>query len=254
MMQNWRYFMIINQNGWDGEDKTIAKNIYWHFTSECNYNCKFCFHKNMGEYHFSFKEEIKIMLKFKDMGVEYINFTGGDPLLHPRLLEYCSYAKSLGMTVSITTNGYLLNSKRIHDMVGIVDWIGLSVDSCSEYIEEMLGKGYGDHITHCIEIADKIHEAGIRLKINTKVTGLTYKENMRPIIRTLNPNQWDVFQMPEIQGKNDKTIHNLLTSDEQFAYFIERHEYFRLENCTAPIFIFSKNIERSCFMKLLSVM
>ena len=66
----------------------------------------------MGEYNLSFKEGIKIMLKFKNMGVENINFTGGDPLLHPQLLEYCSYAKSLGMIVSITTNGYLLTAKQ----------------------------------------------------------------------------------------------------------------------------------------------
>ena len=245
--------MIINHNCWGEEDKTIAKTVNWHITSECNYNCKFCNHKNMGEYNFSFKEGIKIMLKFKNMGVENINFTGGDPLLHPLLLEYCSYAKSLGMIVSITTNGYPLNSKQIHNMVGVVDWISLSVDSCSEYIEEMLGKGNGDHITHCIEIADKIHEAGIRLKVNTKVTGLTYNENLRPIIRTLNPNQWDVFQMPRIQDKNKKMIHNLLISDEQFAHFIKRHEFFRLENCNAPAFIHSKNIECSCFMKTIVV-
>jgi radical S-adenosyl methionine domain-containing protein 2 len=242
------HVMIINKNCWDGEDKHLAKTVNWYITSECNYNCKFCNHKNLGEYHFSFKERIKIMIKFKNMGVEKINFTGGDPLLHPQLLEYCSYAKSFGMTVSVTTNGYLLNSKRIHNIVGVVDWINLSVDSCSEYIEEMLGKGNGDHITHCIEIADKIHEAGIRLKVNTKVTGLTYKENMRPIIRTLNPNQWDVFQMPEIQDKNDKAIHNLLISDEQFAYFVERHKFFRLENCNAPVFNFSKNTGNSYFM------
>ena len=133
-------------------------------------------------------------------------------------------------------------------MVGIVDWICIPVDSCNDYIEEMLGRGHGNHITHCIEIADKIHEAGIRLKVNTTITRLTYKENMRPIIRILDPTQWGVFHMCHIQSENGEAISDLLISDNQFAHFVEEHKIFRLENCNAPVFESSKNMEKTYFI------
>lgn len=180
--------------------------------------------------------------------MEKINFAGGEPLLHPRLLDYCSYAKSLGMTVSITTNGYLLKGKIIDKMDGLVDWIGLSVDSGSDVIEEKLCRGYGDHVTHCIEIADKIHEAGIHLKVNTTVTRLTYLENMRPIIRNLNPERWKVFQMLHLRGENDDALADLSISNEQFEYFVDRHRLFRLENGDAPVFESADDMENSYFI------
>jgi radical S-adenosyl methionine domain-containing protein 2 len=240
--------MTINLNYWDEDERLFTKAINWHITSKCNYRCKFCHYKNMGNFHLPFVNGKKIIFKLKSVGMGEINFAGGDPLLHPRLLDYCTYAKELGMTVSISTNGSLLNSKLINDMVGIVDWICLSVDSCNDYIEEMLGRGYGDHITRCIEIADKIHEADIRLKVNTTVTRLTYKENMRPIIRTLNPKRWGVFQMRHIQFENDEAAPDLSISDEQFAHFVELHKIFRLENCNAPVFESSEKMGRSYFM------
>lgn len=240
--------MTINLNDWEEKDRNSTKTVNWHITSKCNYKCKFCHYKNLGDCHLPFDDGKKIILKLKNVGMEKINFAGGDPLLHPRLLDYCAYAKELGMIVSISTNGSLLNSKLIHYMVGIVDWICISVDSCNDYIEEMLGRGHGNHITHCIEIADKIHEAGIRLKVNTTITRLTYKENMRPIIRTLDPKQWGVFQMRHIQNENGEASSDLLISDDQFAHFVEGHKIFRLENCNAPVFESSKNMVKSYIM------
>lgn len=148
--------MAIELKDWEDNERLPTKTVNWHITSKCNYKCKFCHCKNMGDCHLPFDDGKKIILKLKSAGMEKINFAGGDPILHPRLLDYCAYAKELGMIVAISTNGSLLNSKLINDMVEIVDWICLPIDSCNDYIEEMLGRGYGEHITRCIEIADKI--------------------------------------------------------------------------------------------------
>lgn len=148
-----------------------------------------------------------------------MNFVGGEPLLHPLIFDVVRLAKSMGFVVSVVSNGYYLDKKKIFDLSPFVDWIGISVDSQNEHVEKALGRGDGNHVKHIIEIADFIHEAGIKLKINTTVTRLNWTENMQPLIRRLKPSRWKVFQVLYIQGQNDQHFSELSITDDQFEYF-----------------------------------
>lgn len=222
--------------------------VNWHLTGACNYSCRFCFAKNIGDTPVRVEEGKKIIRRLAENGIQKINFVGGEPLLHPYLNEYCIFSKDCGMTVSVTTNGSLLNGSRIFEMAESVDWLALSVDSSSDEVERVLGRGYGNHVSHCIDIVDKIHEAGISLKVNTTVTALTWHENMRPIIRLLNPRRWKVFQMLHIQGENDDAVSDLGVSDEQFMHFRKVHQQVVLETGDNPIFESCDDMESSYFM------
>lgn len=224
------------------------QSVNWHLTSACNYSCRFCFVQNLKECPVGFDNGLKLIQTLADAGMDKINFAGGEPLLHPRLLDYCRAAKDLGLTVSITTNGYLLNETNIDDMKGVVDWIGLSVDSVSDDVEERLCRGFGDHVTHSRWAATLIHDAGISLKVNTTVTRLTYHEDMRSLIEHLNPGRWKVFQMLHIRGENDDDAADLAVTDGQFDQFVARHRAFRLKNGSSPVFERCDDMESSYFM------
>jgi radical S-adenosyl methionine domain-containing protein 2 len=226
----------------------IIKSVNWHLISECNYRCRFCFARNLGEAPVSFDEGVGIIRKLADMGMDKINFAGGEPLLHPRLLDYCAVAKEFGMTTSITTNGSCLHENLIARMSEVVDWIALSIDSGSDEIEARLGRGCGNHVMHCTEVARIIREAGIRLKMNTTITSLTYGENMIPLVGSIKPERWKVLQMLHIRGENDDAIEELRITSEQFNHFIESHSNVILENGESPVFESSDAIEDSYFM------
>ena len=166
---------------------SVIRSVNWHLISTCNYSCRFCFARNLGEQPVSFSEGLTILSHLADAGMEKINFAGGEPLLHPRLFDYCRAARDLGMTVSITTNGSLLSQKLIGEHAACIDWIALSVDSASESTEKRLGRGYGQHVRHCIDLSEAVREAGIRLKINTTVTRLTWEEDMADFIQRTSP-------------------------------------------------------------------
>jgi radical S-adenosyl methionine domain-containing protein 2 len=152
------------------------------------------------------------------------------------------------MTTSITTNGSLLNEKKIDGMRDIVDWIALSIDSGSDEVEAQLGRGTGNHVKHCTEMAQIIRDAGIQLKINTTVTSLTYHENMIPLIQALRPDRWKVLQMLHIHGENDDAVEDLAITVDQFDYFVENHRDVILENGESPTYESCDMIENSYFM------
>jgi len=195
------------------------KSANWHVTTRCNYNCRFCFSQKLGKEIDNLDYVKKILEKLNALKIEKMNFVGGEPLLHPLIFDVVRLAKSMGFVVSVVSNGYYLDKKKIFDLSPFVDWIGISVDSQNEHVEKALGRGDGNHVKHIIEIADFIHEAGIKLKINTTVTRLNWTENMQPLIRRLKPSRWKVFQVLYIQGQNDQHFSELSITDDQFEYF-----------------------------------
>jgi radical S-adenosyl methionine domain-containing protein 2 len=153
------------------------------------------------------------------MGIEKINFAGGEPLLHPLFFDITKMAKHMDFTVSILSNGYYLNRDIVSKLSSYVDWIGLSVDSADEEVEVALGRGNGNHVKHIVEIADIVHEAGVKLKINTTVTRMNYDEDMRPLLKKLMPERWKAFQVLHIKGQNDRYFNELSITDKEFDHF-----------------------------------
>lgn len=227
---------------------TMIRSVNWHLISACNYTCRFCFAQNLGEKPVSFNEGVDILNRLAEAGMEKINFAGGEPLIHPRLFDYCKVAHDLGMTISITTNGSLLTQSMIETHNNYIDWIALSVDSADDAIEKELGRGKGQHVEHSIRVADLIHSAGIRLKINTTVTALNWDENMTEFINRTSPDRWKVLQMMHIVGENDDAVASLSVSADQFASFVECHNGLTLRNGVKPVFESNDMIENSYFM------
>jgi radical S-adenosyl methionine domain-containing protein 2 len=161
-------------------------------------------------------------------GVEKLNFAGGEPLMYP-LFEYAvKNAKELGMVVSVVTNASLITQSKLDRISPYLDWIGISVDSASERIEAALGRGYGHHVAHALNVADWINEYQISLKVNTTVTKLNFAEDMKPLISRMAPRRWKVFQVLGIHGQNDEHFDQLSISDEEFRVF-ERNN--QIDSC-----------------------
>jgi MoaA/NifB/PqqE/SkfB family radical SAM enzyme len=55
------------------------------------------------------REVLRLIGEFHRLGVQWVNFFGGEPLLDPRLPGYVRFAKSKGLTAVADTNGLLLD-------------------------------------------------------------------------------------------------------------------------------------------------
>lgn len=228
--------------------KDIIKSVNWHVTSKCNYNCKFCYMQNLNGGFADVSKARDILGKLKSIGMEKVNFVGGEPMLYPLIFDTTEMAKEMGFVVSIVTNGSYLNEHYITRLAPHVDWIGLSIDSNSEKIEKKLGRGYGNHVKHVCEISDIIHDRGIGLKVNTTVTRCTYKEDMRSLISRLNPDRWKVFQMLSITGQNDRYAGKLSIIDSEFEQFISANQEITLNGGEKPVFEHREDMIDSYFM------
>jgi len=209
-----------------------------HVTGTCNYHCGFCFAKNFEHRIMAPEEWRPYLTQLKEKGITKINVVGGEPLLYPRLIELCALVNSMGFTVSVTTNGSMIDRKVAEDMKGVVDWIGLSLDSVDEDVERSVGRHTGDikHIDNVIKVADLAHEYGIKVKLNITVIRQSVRQNFTELIKRVDPERVKVLQVLRIDGENEENYGEYSISRRQWKRFVRRHKDIVLRNNVKIVF------------------
>ncbi|WP_030760634.1 radical SAM protein [Streptomyces griseus] len=104
----------------------------FYITFRCNSLCGYCNvwqdDKFKGYEELTLDQGRRILDELHGLGVRYVDFTGGEPVLHPHIDGIVQYAKKLGMTVEITSNGIRF-AKHIDAIVPYVDTMNVSLDT-----------------------------------------------------------------------------------------------------------------------------
>lgn len=204
-----------------------VRSVNWHVWPHCNYHCKFCFagfnKDDNAQTTLKPEEGVRLITQLLDAGMEKITFVGGEPMLCPYLGEYIEHAKDNGCLIMIVSNGSLITEKFLERYCHSLDWIGLSMDSSNESTERVLGRGYGNHLTNLIKVAEIAHEYDIKLKLNVTITKLSLQEDLHELIKQIQPERLKFFQVLPVSGQNDSAIDELAVSTEEFYQFVDRH-------------------------------
>ncbi len=111
-------------------NRPILCNYY--VTYRCNARCVFCDFWQRNDYKRTpdarLKDVIANLRDLRQLGVIFVDFTGGEPLLNRDLPLMLKEAKTLGFITSVTTNT-LLYEKRAREIRGLVDILHFSLDS-----------------------------------------------------------------------------------------------------------------------------
>ncbi len=101
----------------------------------CNHRCTYC-GLDFMEYRPKFLEtELlkKRLTEFGQLGVKSIMYAGeGEPFLHKDIGDIICHTKHSGMDVAVTTNGTLMKSELIDRILGVTEWIKVSVNGATK--------------------------------------------------------------------------------------------------------------------------
>lgn len=94
-------------------------------TYQCNGNCAFCIEKRVHDKGFLSEENFSRALDFaREKELTTIFLHGGEPSIHPKVVEFAQMAKNAGFLVKMFTNG--IARKRIEKLDGILDELIIS--------------------------------------------------------------------------------------------------------------------------------
>jgi MoaA/NifB/PqqE/SkfB family radical SAM enzyme len=98
-------------------------------TDRCNLSCSYCSEFDNQSPHPSLSALKRRIDKVVELGVIKLALVGGEPLLHPDIEHIIRHAKNKDITVSISTNGFLLSNSMIEKLVNAgLDVVQLSID------------------------------------------------------------------------------------------------------------------------------
>ncbi|MBW1810869.1 MAG: radical SAM protein [Deltaproteobacteria bacterium] len=99
-------------------------------TRRCNLRCGYCNEYERDSEHVKYSVMLERLRKIRSLGTLAIEFSGGEPLLHPEIYKLIAFCRGLGfLRRMLITNGYLINEESI-DMLncaGLND-LQLSID------------------------------------------------------------------------------------------------------------------------------
>jgi len=209
-----------------------------HINRICNYNCGFCFARNLDRSILTPEQWRSRLSYLKKEGVTKLNLAGGEPTLYPHFIELCHLAKEMGFIVSIVTNGSMINGEKIEKMMGKVDWIGLSIDSPDNNVEKSVGRQCSslNHITNVIEVARLAHEKNIKVKLNITVIRQSWKQDFSELINMINPERVKAFQVLRVEGENEDLFDEYSITKDEWEHFKNNHNKIVLRNGEMLVF------------------
>lgn len=178
------------------------KDAYILLLMDCNQDCLFCSVPKKKIY--LTLEQIKNKIdKYKQENFEQITITGGEPTLHPNLLETIHYIKNKGLDARMTTNGTKLTKDRIDELISAgLDYIAVSVHTFNEKNAKYISDNQSYDMQHIFSILKYILTKKLPLYLNITINKLNYKDlpqmartivHSFPTIHLVNFNYVDVY-------------------------------------------------------------
>lgn len=144
------------------------KRVFAFITDRCCNECAYCFvYSGLPSPDMTI-EQFRKLCDVAKREYEYITFIGGEPLLHPQLYDFMSFALNNGFKISISTSGinqYNEEIDRIFDLQ--IDDVTLSLDSAFPVINDKL-RGRGSYY-RTVETADFLSRRKIPFRITATI-------------------------------------------------------------------------------------
>jgi len=110
-----------------------VRKVYLEVTTRCNLQCRMCVRNAWGEpledmAPATFDRVVAGLQELPELR-EVVLGGYGEPFVHPHILDYLAAVKRLGLKVTVSTNGTLLDEERVEPLVELgVDGIVVSLD------------------------------------------------------------------------------------------------------------------------------
>lgn len=200
MLEKRNYYRL----PWSMNDNPIA---WIEVTDICNIHCEGCYrqymtgHKSLEQ----LKEEVLFFKKWRNP--DNFSIAGGEPLIHPQIIDLVAFIKEQGIKPVILTNGVALTPEFLHELkkAGLAGFT-MHIDS-HQGRPNWLNKTEKDHNELRQHFADMVAaEGGIFLVFNSTVYPDTFHE-IPDVVR------WGHANIEKVQGLVFITYRTATTED-----------------------------------------
>ena len=150
----------------------------------CNLRCEMCNHwREQREPPLPAARLVEALDELAVLGCQKVHFSGGEPLLRPETPDMIAHAAALGMRVTLTTNGTLLDKELARWLVESgLRGVNISIDSPDRKTHDRIRGLTGAWKKACRAVRlfrRYAHKGKITIRINTVVSQLNFRGLVR---------------------------------------------------------------------------
>jgi pyruvate-formate lyase-activating enzyme len=141
-----------------------------HATRHCNLRCKHCYSASGPKERDLLCPEtiIRFLGEAREQGYVIVSFSGGEPLVYPHFFRCALAAADMGLKVTVTTNGMLIDSTCARQLACSVDLVAISLDGPPDLHNAM--RGSAASFNGAARGMRLLRDAGVRFGIIHTVT------------------------------------------------------------------------------------
>lgn len=185
-------------------------------TNRCNVKCFYCHHDGIvpEAYEMTSQEIERIVMVAKEIGIEKIRLSGGEPLIREGIVDIISKISSVGFRdISLTTNGVLLEKYADELYKAGLTRVNVSFDTLNPETYRYITK------RDYMELAKNGIQQAVQVGLNP------VKVNM-VVMKGINDNEiWDMFRFCRATGAVLQLIELLKMQNCQESEFFDEYHY-----------------------------
>jgi radical SAM protein with 4Fe4S-binding SPASM domain len=197
-------------------------------SNRCNLSCLHCSSNadKSGSIGYSTPEAKRILDQLADAGVIDVAFSGGEPLLRHDLPELVAYARSHGMTVGTSTNGYPLTDKTAERLKSAgLNRLQVSIDGTQQTHDIIRGQG---SYVKAVAAVQRSVAVGLRTHISFTAMRLNV-HHLEEVVRlciALGADGFNLSQfVPTGRGPEEQDLGPTLAREVLLAWLDARRRY-----------------------------
>jgi len=226
--------------------------MIWNFTNRCNLLCHHCYSKADASKKdtLTFEEIQQTIKKLKSGGVNFVIFSGGEPLLRADIFDIAQCMKDNGIMTYLSTNGMYIKEHNVDRIIDTFNYIGISIDGIEEIHDHFRGQvgAYAKSIEAIKLIQKHDGNVGIRFTITKETQDSFYK--MFELCEELNVNKLYLSHLV-YSGRGEDNLNIDISKEQRRKYvnFIIDKAFEYYEN-DSKLDIVTGNMEMDAIMLL----
>lgn len=190
------------------------RKVIWEVTNQCNYSCEYCIFSSTGRKprgELSFEQICSVLSELKQLGFNYIKFTGGEPFMREDFINILKTAKNLDFKFDISTNASFITEQISQELCLLnLNFIHVSLDGYDiKSHDGIRGKKSFDKTLHGLKILLK-HNKNIRIGSVIHAGNENYLQNMVDLVNELKAKEI-IFSIMVPAGRMDKNSPRVCT-------------------------------------------
>ena len=176
--------------------------VMWHITKKCENNCIFCIDKQGSAAKdglWTYSQIAQTVKLLRELGVQKIDISGGEPLLSDSLVDIVTCCKNAGIHITLTTSGSgtLSNLSWLFNNWSLFSRVILSLDGLKEEHNDLRKNPCAfSNFSNCYA---GLKDAGCnRMRINSVITKAVlsdaYTTKFANAIADLCPQEWCIIK------------------------------------------------------------